>query len=583
MLRFQITNKRQRCDFIHSSGPIELGRAPREDVERFAIEDRFVSRSQLRLEETPAGSVFVENLGSNPMTLNDGATIAPDTSLTVESPIELTVGYTRIKVSLDDTAKAASIMATIAQPIRDEATPAATLLSGISHAPSADKLAQWFETLIAVQRSAAGSDAFYEETARAVVELIGLQRGMVILRDGDRWNVQASYSSPAGLTPTFSQTVLNSVMQQRRTFFESSVEQNLVQSLTNVEAYVASPIFDEEGQVVGTVFGSRDVRPDSEQRGIAPLEAQLVQCLAGAVSAGLARMESEFEAARSQVQLEQFASRELVRELKQNPTLLEPSTRDLTILFADLRGFSRLSERLGAQVTYRLVQDVMERLTQRVVDHDGFIIHYAGDGLAAMWNAPADQSDHAQRACRAALAMHAEMPAVNEQWCEECGCDLEIGVGINTGLAQVGNAGSRWRLKYAPLGHNVNLASRVEGATKHLGVRTLITKSAQECIADEFATRRLCKVRVIGIDQAIELFELHGASADDEWLAHRDAYERALSNFESGQLIDICDLLMPLREDAAWQRDRATEWLWSQATCVDKPREADCIFELDSK
>ena len=108
-----------------------------------------------------------------------------------------------------------------------------------------------------------------------------------------------------------------------------------------------------------------------------------------------------------------------------------------------------------------------------------------------------------------------------------------LGIGINTGPAQVGNTGSSRKFKYGPLGNTVNLASRVEGATKHLKVPVLITGSTRAELGDAFATRRLCQVRVVGIHGAVELYELHGETASPEWLADRDAYEKALGPVRS--------------------------------------------------
>ncbi len=147
---------------------------------------------------------------------------------------------------------------------------------------------------------------------------------------------------------------------------------------------------------------------------IQPLEAQLVQLLAAAVGAGLTRQQKEAEAARSRVQFEQFFSSALANQLQADPTLLEGRDREVTALFSDIRGFSALSERLSPEETCRLVGDVMERLTARIADHGGV-------GRRLHWRRPAGhversaiQTDHAVLACRAALAMIDELPALNK-------------------------------------------------------------------------------------------------------------------------------------------------------------------------
>jgi adenylate cyclase len=177
----------------------------------------------------------------------------------------------------------------------------------------------------------------------------------------------------------------------------------------------------------------------------------------------------------------------------------------------------------------------MERLTQRIRDHDGVVVDYSGDGIMAMWNAPATQEDHASKACKAALAMLADLPSMDADWHQRLEGPLKLGIGLNTGPALVGNTGSTQKFKYGPLGHAVNLASRVEGATKAMGVPLLITGSTREHLGPEFSTRRLCKVRVVGIKGAVDLFELVPPdTATPEWRERCTAYESALQQFEAG-------------------------------------------------
>src|SRR5260370_29244977 len=111
------------------------------------------------------------------------------------------------------------------------------------------------------------------------------------------------------------------------------------------------------------------------------------------------------------------------------------------MLVSELRDLYGLSEQRAPQDTCRLIRDVMERFSNRIVEHGGVIVSYLGDGILAMWNAPAEQADHAMLACRAALAMQADVPAINARWQETIGRPLVAGLGLNTGSVQFGNAG----------------------------------------------------------------------------------------------------------------------------------------------
>src|SRR5262249_46112855 len=158
----------------------------------------------------------------------------------------------------------------------------------------------------------------------------------------------------------------------------------------------------------------------------------------------------------------------------------------VTVLFCDVRGFSRFSERLGPQKTIAWMNEVMNALSQCILDHEGVLVDYIGDELMAMWGAPVPQDDQRRQAARAALAMIAALPVLNEKGARVLAEPMNVGVGINTGPAQVGNTGSSFKFKYGPLGNTVNLASRVQGLTKYLNSRLLVTAATRERIGDDF-------------------------------------------------------------------------------------------------
>ena len=598
MLRFRVNNKLQQQEFDHPAGPIEIGRGgARDDVPRCVVQDLYVSKDHISVQETPAAKIQVRNLSArNSIRLADNSLIAVGAMRDLDSPLRLTVGETTIDVEVlaEEPAESAGPLQTIGQPLtgRTLATTQ-TSLQELGQSPDAEKLTQWFETIIAVQRSAAGSPEFYRQTAAAVVKLVGLDKGLVILRKNGRWMVQSRFPDDDGASVgrEFSTTILARVERERRTFFQSEgVAANSSESLQGVEAVVSSPIFDSRDQVVGMVYGVRNrfarLRGASSGMGIGPLEAQVMQLLASAVGVGLARQEQEAEAGRLRVQFEQFFSADLARELQRNPKLLDGQEREITVLFSDIRGFSRLSERLGPMETCKLVSYVMEKLTNRVRECEGVVVDYAGDGIMAMWNAPATQPDHAAKGSRAAVGMMADLPGMDAEWKERLGVPLKLGIGLNTGPALCGNTGSTHKFKYGPLGHAVNLGSRTEGATKALGVPLLITGSTKAQLDDSFKTRRLCKVRVVGIAGAVDLFELRSAeTATPEWQTLKEGYEHALALFEAGNFSASLRALYGLLSKQEDHHDvpslnligRAVEFLRSP------PEHFDGIMELTSK
>jgi adenylate cyclase len=566
MLLLSLANERQRRQIQHAGGPIELGRLQQGTHPRVIVEDPYTSRDQLRLEELPGGKVRLINLGG-PISLPDAAQLAPGETRIVAPPLRLVFGCTTLDVAvLSDNDGPDASMQTIQRPrgasegrsLKGERLPP-------GRTPSAETLTQWFETLLNVQRAAAGSNEFYGDTACAVVELVGLDRGLVLLQRGRAWEAVACHSAAGEDDRQYSQRVLNQVVAERRTYYQSFQDAEHGQSLEGIEAVVASPIFDEHDAVAGVVYGSRDMRSAAAgQRGIEPLEAQFVQLLAGAVSAGLARLAREAEAARARVQFEQFFSPELARALEHSPRILAAQQRELTLLFADLRGFSRIAERIGAGETFSLLADILDRLTNHIMDHGGVVIDYYGDGLAAMWNAPTDVPQHADQACRAALAMLNELPGINSNWAEKLGGLVRLGIGLHTGRAQVGNAGSRRRLKYGPRGHAVNLTSRVEAATKVLGVPCLLTGDTRSALAWQAPFRRLGCMRLTGMAQPVELFELPTFSEHPAWLAHSEQYAAALALYEQQRAVECLEACRAMQQ-AFGTSDGPTNWLLVQA------------------
>ena len=209
----------------------------------------------------------------------------------------------------------------------------------------------------------------------------------------------------------------------------------------------------------------------------------MIELLAGAVSEGIAGLEHEAEVDRRRALLERVYAGNLNHE----PRKIISEKRDVTLLFADLRQSTSLSSDFEIDQLCELMGQVLDCLSAAVMDHDGLVIDYYGDGLAAMWNAPADQAEHAELACRAALRMLETLPDVAADWADVLHKDLRLAIGIHSGVVQVGNAGSGRRTKYGPRGPNVHLASRAENATKELDVPLVVTQPVAERLSNRFA------------------------------------------------------------------------------------------------
>ncbi|MBX3426054.1 MAG: adenylate/guanylate cyclase domain-containing protein [Pirellulales bacterium] len=236
------------------------------------------------------------------------------------------------------------------------------------------------------------------------------------------------------------------------------------------------------------------------------------------------------------VLLEQTFAPATVERLLREPELLAGRSCEATMLFADLRGFTAIAEGLPPETAFALLGDVMELLSDAVLRHEGVVVDYYGDGLAAMWNAPLEQPHHADLACGAGLAMLEEMPAIAATWTERIGLPLELSVGIHTGVVQVGNAGTRRRFKYGPRGSAMNIASRVQSASKQLDVPLVATAAVRQRLTGEFTTHRLCTARLPGLEQPLELIAVQRAADEQRVRDDIERYAAALAAFERGDL-----------------------------------------------
>jgi adenylate cyclase len=204
-----------------------------------------------------------------------------------------------------------------------------------------------------------------------------------------------------------------------------------------------------------------------------------------------------------------YMSPQYVEQLARHPEklVLGGETKLLTIMFCDIRGFTTLSEGLGAQELTQLVNNFLSPMTEIITAHKGTIDKYIGDCIMAFWNAPLDDPDHAKNAVGAARAMRKRLAELNQAWAAEGRRTLHIGIGINTGECCVGNFGSQQRFDYSLLGDPVNLSSRLEGLTKLYGVDLIIGEQTASLL-DEPDLIELDLVAVKGKTRAVRIYTL---------------------------------------------------------------------------
>lgn len=208
-----------------------------------------------------------------------------------------------------------------------------------------------------------------------------------------------------------------------------------------------------------------------------------------------------------------YVAPEIVKQMLSDPDKLKVGgeKREISMFFSDVRDFTTISERLSAQELSTLLNIYMGRMTDILFDSGGTLDKYIGDAMVAFWGAPLELPDHAYQAVRGAKLMLEALPEVNKEFEKRKFPRINVGIGINTGEASVGNMGSNKIFQYTALGDNMNLASRLESLTKEYGVNLMISEYTLAKLgqkASEFRMRPLDLVQVKGKTQAVKIFEV---------------------------------------------------------------------------
>ncbi len=207
-----------------------------------------------------------------------------------------------------------------------------------------------------------------------------------------------------------------------------------------------------------------------------------------------------------------YIAPDVIEQIMQNPESLElgGENRRITIFFSDVAGFSTISEKLSPPDLVKLLNEYLSEMTDIIISHGGTIDKYEGDAIMAFYGAPQPYIDHELRACKAAIDMKKKLREMQENWRGIGQHELFVRMGMNTGLAVVGNMGSKMRMDYTAMGDSVNLASRLEGANKRYGTTAMISENTYNNVKDHVDVRKLDTIRVIGKTEPIVIYELLG-------------------------------------------------------------------------
>ena len=211
-------------------------------------------------------------------------------------------------------------------------------------------------------------------------------------------------------------------------------------------------------------------------------------------------------------QFEHYLDPRMVKKLQKDPTLLKlgGETRNMTFMFCDIRGFTPISEKYKSNPAglTKLINRFLTRMTNVIIANGGTVDKFMGDCIMAFWNAPLDTKDHQMLAVLTAAQMQSELAMLNAQLKEENLPNINIGIGINTGEALVGNMGSDQRFDYSVIGDPVNLAARLESASKTLGRTLIVSENTKKGIEHKFTFEYIDEIMVKGKTEPVKVYSL---------------------------------------------------------------------------
>ncbi|MFO7871627.1 MAG: adenylate/guanylate cyclase domain-containing protein [Kiritimatiellia bacterium] len=230
-----------------------------------------------------------------------------------------------------------------------------------------------------------------------------------------------------------------------------------------------------------------------------------------------------------------MVSDKVLSYLEENPESFSLQGHDTqaTVLFADIEGFTAISERLSPERLTNLLNQYLTPITDCIMEHGGYVDKYVGDSVMGVWGAPYPDKDHAAQACLSALEQQKIVKKLSREISDDYGVGLKVRIGINSGTVTAGNMGSEKKFQYTVIGDTVNLASRLEPVNKDFGTRIIIGEVTRTGLGANMVTRELGRIAVAGKKEIVSIYELVGATGEipEELFETIRSYECALAAF----------------------------------------------------
>ena len=247
-----------------------------------------------------------------------------------------------------------------------------------------------------------------------------------------------------------------------------------------------------------------------------------------------------------------YLSKDLVSEIvdKRHELKLGGAKREITVFFSDIRSFTSISEKLSPEKLVHLINLYLNRMTSIILKHKGTVDKFIGDAIMALWNAPLKEEDHPKLACESAIEQIKDLKELQKELKQQKLPPINIGCGLHTGEAIIGNMGSEDRFDYTAMGDTVNLASRLEGLTKQYGADIIVSEATYQKVKDDFLFRKLDAVKVKGKNKPVIIYELFAENSKEN-INLVEQFEKALELYFKSKFKEAIKEFQKNKDDVA--------------------------------
>ena len=350
-----------------------------------------------------------------------------------------------------------------------------------------------------------------------VFDVLPAERGFLLLRDSwDQPLTARVLRNRDGTVPanvSLSRTVVSHVIRDRVAIlakdarYDARLDSSSSIQAMNIRSFMCAPLWNRN-EVIGVLYCDN---PRSKQFSEDDLEVFTALCNYAAVAIEQSRLSQQLlDETKRRERLQRYHSPGVVSRILHSEASVEgrfiTQEREVTVMFTDIVGFTKLCEHMEPVAIGELLNNYFGRMADIIFEHEGTLDKFIGDAILAVFGAPFDQSDHAERCVAAAMAMRHELARINE---ERGGPPIRMRIAINTGRALTGDIGSPKRKEFTVLGDVVNTASRLEGAVAKPD-QIVISHATRERLGAAFEVRPLGSVTPRGRESTVEVFEVIG-------------------------------------------------------------------------